>query len=74
MVTLPSGLRYTSSIDLNGGKTMALLIKLILIVGGLYICYLGIKKQVTKNPHVNTVFIFIGIWLIAVAGYLMIPR
>lgn len=53
---------------------MALLIKLILIAAGIYLCYLGGTKKVTKNSHVNTVFIFIGLWLIAVAGYLMIPR
>jgi len=51
-----------------------IIIQILLVIIGIYICYAGIKKTITKNTHVNTVFIFVGVWLIAVAGYLAIPR
>lgn len=53
---------------------MKILLEIVLILAGIYLCYAGIKKQLTDNTHVNTVVIFVGVWLIAVAGYLMIPR
>ena len=53
---------------------MKIIIQILLVVLGIYLCYAGIKKQITNNTHANTVFIFVGVWLVAVAGYLAIPR
>lgn len=53
---------------------MKVLLEIVLILAGIFLAYMAIKKKITSNTHVNTVLIFIGLWLIAVAGYLMIPR